>query len=468
MSRRIFIAAVLFALLSGCGEQQGETVPSAASDTTVVRTMPETPLEVALQFSNLLGMNDPECIELLAPELKDSVVSTGFSPWEFFGRWRGFDQGGRLTPVLPGPDSLYRTSYYCSIVRLEELPPVIRMDFVLLNGSWFIERIENELTGNAIDSLSVEYQAAVILSNPDLLREMRLAGMLLKDVDLDREVHWSSWHAAEAAGTSFEDYVAGLSQESYSVMALSNVRAAAKLQIVQDRATFQVTDFPVELRELVAAWRELAYLEKAVLRANHEAMQNLRQTGTWMGPDVQEEEERIAFLRSVFFAVDALIEERDTLSRTYPALLTCGSSEPLETLLIYLDPHQLEQKVESDIGIPVWRALGVDMNGDPDPERVVYWAGDIYLFLGTPTGYRLVWRSWKDFQSDFHSQFGTQTGPAGYRSVVLVGNTGQYEYELSLSADGKPLFTRKEIPADSVQVQDDLLIESPLLNGAGN
>ncbi len=467
MRRTAATGILMMVLLAACGEPPDD-LNSPGQDSTVVRSIPDTPLDIGLKFSNKLGMNDPGCFVFLSHAYRDSLERLDQSPWEIFGRWRGFDSGGRLTATVSGDDSLYRTSYYCSIVRLEELPPVIRIDFVLIQGEWLIEHIENELPGNVIDSLSVENQAALVLENPVIRREMRLAGMLLDDIDLDRNTHWESWNAAQEAGTSFEDYIMELSQESYSVLALSNVRAAAKLQIVQDRATFQVTDVPVELRELVAAWRELAYLEKAVLRANHEAMQNLRQTGTWMGPDVEEEAARIAFLRNAFYSVELLIEERDTISTVYPVLLTCGASEPLENLMLSLDPHQLEQKVENDIGIPVWRALGVDMNGDLDPERVLYWAGDLYLFLGTPTGYRLVWRSWEDFQSDFHSQFGTQTSPAGYRSVVLVGNSGNYEYELSLDGENRPLFTRSSIVSDSVLVQDDILMDSPLLNGAGN
>ncbi len=103
------------------------------------------------------------------------------------------------------------------------------------------------------------------------------------------------------------------------------------------------------------------------------------------------------------------------------------------------------------------------MNGDVDPERVLYWAGDIYLFLGTPTGYSLVWRSWEDYNSDFHGQFGTQTSPAGYRSVVLVGNNGGYEYELSLGLNNRAVFERISISADTTDVLDDELVESPLL-----
>ncbi len=194
-------------------------------------------------------------------------------------------------------------------------------------------------------------------------------------------------------------------------------------------------------------------------------MQNLRQTGTWIPPEIEEEEARIAFLENVFYSVSDIVEERDSLSARYAVVLTSGHSEPLDNLLVELDPHQLEQKVENDIGIPVWRALGVDMNGDLDPERVVYWAGDIYLFLGTPTGYRLVWRSWMDFESDFHSQFGTQSSPSGNRSVVLVGNEGAWEYELSLDAISNPVFTRTGIGSDSAGVDEDLLMDSPLRQG---
>jgi hypothetical protein len=452
--------------LFGCGEPADLNSQPAASDSVTIQTLPETPLDVGLLFSNALGMNDPGCFQYLEPALRDSLEDLELSPWEIFGRWRGFDSGGRLTAATEGEDGLNRTSYYCSIARLEELPPVIRLDFVLLSGNWCIERIETELPCDVIDSISVENQAAIVLANPVLRREMRIAGMLLEDCRLDHETNWASWYAASEGGAAFSDYITELSPESYSTLALSNVRVAAKLQILQDRATFQVTDVPLELRELVAAWRELAYLKKAVLRANHEAMQNLRQTGTWMGPDVEEEEARIAFLENVFYSVDNLVEERDTLSRLYPVLLTCGHSEPLENIMVNLDPHQLEQKVENDIGIPIWRALGVDMNGDLDPERVLYWAGDLYLFLGTPTGYRLVWRSWMDFESDFHSQFGTQTSPAGHRSVVLVGNSGTWEYELSLDSGDQPLFTRVSIGSDSVSMEDDLLMDSPLLNGA--
>jgi hypothetical protein len=466
MKRLILIILSALVLVSlSCGEPSDSSGGELLPDSSIVRTIPDTPLDVALRFSNNLGMNDPACFLYLEPSFRDSITALQLSPWEVFGRWRGFDSGGRLTETVTGADSLNRTSYYCSVTRLEELPPVVRFDFVLLQGQWFIENIECELSRGVLDSLSVEIQAALVLQDPLIRREMQIAGMLLNDCTLDHQTHWASWYSARDNGSAFDDYIMELSNESYEVLAESNVRIAAKLQIVQDRATFQITDVPVELRELIAAWRELAYLKKAVLRANHEAMQNLRQTGTFMGPDVQEEEARIAFLESVFYSVNNLVERNDTLSATYPVLLTCGSSEPLENLLVGLDPHQLEQKTENDIGIPVWRALGVDMNGDLDPERVLYWVGDLYLFLGTPTGYTLVWRSWEDFNSDFHAQFGTQTSSSGNRSVVLVGNTGEYEYELSLDLNNQPVFARIPISADTTLTGSDEQIQSPLLRG---
>lgn len=460
-----FSGVTILVVLAACGKAPEPSSGEIFTDSTIVRTIPDTPLAVGLRFSNSLGMNDPQCFDYLEPELRDSVQSLQLSPWEIFGRWRGFDSGGRLTETVTGEDSLNRTSYYCSIARLEELPPVIRLDFVLIDGRWLIEKVESELPRDVLDSLSVQTQASMVLQNPVIRREMRIARMLLDDCEMDHRINWSSWNSAEGNGADFADYIMELSNESYTILALSNVRTAAKLQIVQDRATFQIADVPVELRELIAAWRELAYLRKAVLRANHEAMQNLRQTGTWMGPDTGEEEARIAFLENTFYSVDELVERNDTLSSVYPVLLTCGNTEPLEHLLVHLDPHQLEQKTENDIGIPIWRALGVDMNGDVDPERVLYWAGDIYLFLGTPTGYTLVWRSWKDYNSDYHGQFGTQTSPLGNRSVVLVGNTGEYEYELYLDGNNQPLFERISILADTTGILDDELVESPLLRG---
>jgi hypothetical protein len=437
--KKAFVLGIL-ALLSGCGSGGTSDDPAEATPDTLIRVIPRTPIETGLLFSNALLMNDPACYGFLTPAFRDSVESRDLSPWEVFGRWRAFDPNGRLTEVVQTPDSQQTTSYYCTIPRLEELPPVVRFDFTVVDGEWLISGFGYGHSSGIGDSIALERQVGLILSDPVLLREIRIARMLLEDVDTDASYSWASWRAASATGESFARYITGLSQDSYNMLAQSNIRQSGKLQIVQDRATFQIPNPPLELRELVAAWRELAYLRKAVLRARHEAMQNLRQTGVWMEPDLTQEAARIQYLTGIFMPVSDLVEARDTLSLTYPALLTTGSGEPLEAITVALDPHTVEQKVENDIGVPVWRALGVDMNGDPDPERVVYWAGDLFLFLGTPTGYRLVFRTYSGYDSDFHGQFGTGTNPAGFSSVNLIGNSRTTEYNLFLDG-GVPRLT---------------------------
>jgi hypothetical protein len=431
-------------LIPGCGPGEGPSGGEVSPPDTLVRVIPRTPIETGLLFSNALIMNDPACMEFLSPELRDSLRALDLSPWELFGRWRAFDSNGRLTEIVRLADGESATSYYCAIARLGELPPVVRMDFLLHRGEWLISGFGYETQADQADSLALEHQVSLILADPALLREMRIARMLLDDILFDASWSWSSWEAARASGESFPDYISGLSQESYDMLAKSNIRQAGKLQIIQDRATFQIASPPLELRELVAAWRELAYLRKAVLRARHEAMQNLRQTGVWMEPELGQEDLRIQYLEGIFMPVSDLVESRDTLSRTYPAMLTAGSGEPLEAMAVELDPHVLEQKTENDIGVPVWRALGVDMNGDPDPERMVYWAGDLFLFMGTPTGYRLVFRTFDGYDSDYHGQFGTVSSPSGHSGVGLIGNRGDTEYNLFLDGSA-PRFTATPI-----------------------
>ncbi len=444
----------ILALLSGCGsEGPGGTGSDAPAD-TIIRVIPRTPIETGLLFSNSLLMNDPACFDFLTPSFRDSVESLDLPPWEVFGRWRAFDPDGRLTEVVVTDESLHTTSYHCTIARLGELPPVVRFDFVLVDGEWHISGFGYERSAGVGDSLALEIQVSLILADPVLLREMRIARMLLDDIEFDYSESWASWEAALESGDSFDEYITGLSQESYNLLAEANIRQSGKLQIMQDRATFQINSPPLELRELLAAWRELAYLRKAVLRARHEAMQNLRQTGVWMEPDLTQEYARIEFLSGIFMAVSDLVEQRDTLSLTYPALLTTGSGEPLEALLVELDPHMVEQKVENNIGVPVWRALGVDMNGDPDPERVVYWAGDLFLFLGTPTGYRLVFRTFSGYESDLHGQFGIETGSAGNSSVNLIGNSRSTEYRLSLEGN-VPRFSATQLSQDEERSIED-------------
>lgn len=430
-----------------CGvEEPGETVPELQPDTTI-QTAPRTPLETGLLFSNALLMNSPSCYAYLTAAFRDSVEALDLSPWEVFGRWRAFDPSGRLTEVVQTREGIPRTSYHCTIARLDELPPVVRFDFVLEDGEWLIGGFGYEIAAQGGDSLALEQQVSLILADPVLRREIRIARMLLDDIEIDTALSWASWEAAERSGETFTAYITGLSQESYSTLAASNLRRSGKYQIIQDRATFQIASPPLELRELLAAWREMAYLRKAVLREKHEAMQNLRQTGVWIQPDLSLEEARTEYLTRVFIEVSDLVEERDTLSRTFPALLTTGSGEPLDALVVELDPHTVEQKIENDIGVPVWRALGVDMDGDPDPERVVYWGGDLFLFRGTPTGYRLVFRTYKGYDSDYHGQFGIQTDASGVSRVNLIGNARTAEYSLFLQND-TPRFTATPIERD--------------------
>ena len=448
MRESVFLGLLLIltAISAGCGGESPGDYISLPPD-TLVRVIPRTPIETGLLFSNSLLMNDAACYRFLSPSFRDSVESLDASPWEVFGRWRAFDPNGRLTEIVQTPEGHFATSYYCTITRLEELPPLVRFDFVLLDGEWAISGLVYDFQSDGDDSLALEHQVAMVLQDPLLRREIRIARMLLDDIATDAGLAWASWEAASRSGESFRAYVTGLSQESYSRLAQSNIRIAGKYQIIQDRATFQIANPPLELRDLLAAWREMAYLNKSVLRANHEAMQNLRQTGVWMEPEVSQETSRINYLTDVFMSVSDLVEQRDSLSRTYPALLTTGSGEPLDAMVVELNPHTVEQKVENDIGVPIWRALGVDMNGDPDPERVVYWAGDLFLFLGTRTGYRLVFRTYSGYESDFHGQFGIQTGPSGFSGVNLIGNSRNAEYFLYLDGN-TPRFTATPIMQD--------------------
>ena len=93
----------------------------------------------------------------------------------------------------------------------------------------------------------------------------------------------------------------------------------------------------------------------------------------------------------------------------------------------------------------IWRALGVEMNGDLDPERVVYFASNLYLFEGTPTGYRIVFRTYEDYESDYHPEFSSRpAAAAGCREVTLIGNSGAYEYVLRYE-DGTPVLGRNQL-----------------------
>lgn len=446
MRRHIFLfttAAMLLAA-AACGTGEPPVDPDLIIEPDSIIVIPASPLEVGLEFSNLLGMNDPACFDLLVPAFR-STLHDSLSPWEAFGRWRAFDASGRLTDIYSDSTGT-RTSYYCGIARLDEMAAVVRIDFLLFESRWLIEGFGEETPREVADSLTIEHMADLILSDPDLRREMRLAKLLMDDCRIDSMLSYASWHAASEAGSNFPEYVIELLPASYNALVLCNIRRSGKFQLISDRATYRVTNVPLDLNGLIAAWREMAYLDKAILRARHEAMQNLRLNGVWIEPEIDEEIERLAGLRRFFYTVSDLVEERDTLSRMYTVLLTSGTEEPLIVSQIELNPHLLEQRTENDIGIPVIRALGVEMNGDMDPERVVYSNGNLYLFQGTRTGYRLVWRTYDDFESDYHAEFGTQPSIlAGCREVSLIGNSGLYEYNLGYSLEGLPFFTRTAI-----------------------
>jgi len=202
----------------------------------------------------------------------------------------------------------------------------------------------------------------------------------------------------------------------------------------------------------------MAYISKSILSQRHEAMQGFYSGGVWIEPDIAEEEERLIGFRDFFLSVSDLVETRDSLSRTYPVLLTSGSNEPLSQVEIDPDPHRLEQKLESDVGVSIWRALAVELNGDSDPERVIYWAGNLFMFEGTPSGYRLVWRTYENYESDYHPDFISQpSGRDGCREVTFSGIDGEFEYFLGYSDTGDPLFRRiRTIASDSSRTEEQI------------
>lgn len=439
MRNILLLLPAVAALLAGCGNPSPE--PGPPGDSTSV--VPASPLEVGLEFSRLLSLNDPACFALLAPALRDSSTAGGAEPWAVFGRWRGFDASGRLTEILEDSTGS-RTSYFCTIRRMEH-PAIVRIDFVLGDSGWLIEKLGEEIPGEVIDSLSTERTARMIMSSPQIRFEMRVARQLLDGARIDSAAHYSSLSAALERGTPLGTYISSLDDAAYADIAFCNIRRAAAMQIIQDRATFNLTSVPMELNGFVASWREMAFLSKAHLRERHEAMQVYRTTGQWVQEDSTLDAGRLRVLGESFMAVSNLVESLDTLSSTFPALLTTGSEEPLSQQLIYLDPHQTEQRFENEIGMTVWRALGVEMNGDQDPERVVYFAGNLFLYEGIPTGYRLVWRTYTDYESDYHPEFSSRpSSAAGCREVTLIGNSGTYEYVLRYEG-GAPVFGRNEL-----------------------
>lgn len=438
------VFAVTLLLFLACGdpaEEAGHPAGDGPSTRDSVIVMPRSPMEVALAFSNRLGMNDPACFQLITEAFADTLPLDSLSPQQIFGRWRAFDATGRLTAIFESAEGR-RTSYHCAIRRME-LPAINRIDFLLVGEKWLIDGFGVELPREIEDSLTVEQLADLVISYPQVRREMHIARMLYDDCLIDSALSYASLNAAMEAGTDFRDFVLDLQDQSYSVLAESNIRRAGKFQIIKDRAETGFSGLPSDLISLVNIWKEMAYISKSVLRERHEALQRLYASGEWIEPDISEELERLSGFRSFFLAVSDLVEERDSLSRTWPVLLTAGSNEPLGQVQIDLDPHQLEQKRENEVGVTVWRALAVELNGDSDPERVVYWSGNLYLFQGTAAGYRLVWRTYEDYESDFHADFVSQpSGTPGCREVTFTGVEGEYDYFLGYSDEGRPLFRR--------------------------
>ncbi len=438
------LAAVL--LIFACGGETdsdfrdtGDSERPEVIDSVIV--LPDSPMEIALDFSNKLGMNDPGCFELISREFAEQLPLDSLSPQQIFGKWRAFDAAGRLTAIQESTEGM-RTSYYCTIRRME-MPAINRIDFLLADDSWLIDAFGVELPRDTEDSLTIEQLANLVLRNPNVRREMHVIRMLYDDCQIDSVQSYASLNAAVASGTDFRDFLLDLQPESYSVLAQSNIRRAGKYQIMSERAEIGFVGLPADLMTLINIWREMGYISKSILSYRHEAMQGLYFGGIWNEPNVADSKERLTGFREFFLSVSDLVEARDSLSRTYPVLLTSGSNEPLAQVEIDLDPHQLEQKMENDVGIVVWRALAVELNGDSDPERVVYWAGNLFLFEGTPIGYRLVWRTYENYESDYHPDFVSQpSGRGNCREVTFKGVDGEYEYFLGYSDSGEPLFRR--------------------------
>ncbi|MEN8209681.1 MAG: hypothetical protein ABFR50_10585 [Candidatus Fermentibacteria bacterium] len=451
------LAAAL--LIPACGEESppevidtGDTVIPEVSDSVIV--LPDSPMEVALDFTNRLGMNDPSCFDLITPGFADTLPLDSMSPQQIFGRWRAFDAGGRLTSISESSEGM-RTSYHCTIRRME-MSAINRIDFLLADDAWRIDGFGVDLPRDIEDSLTVEQLAVLVLQYPQVRREMHIARMLFDDCMIDSIQNYASLNAAVSSGTDFRDFLLDLQPGSYAILAQSNIRRAGKFQIIKERAEIIIPGLPADLMTLMNIWKEMAWISKSVLSMRHEAMQDLYGGGIWNEPNISEEEERLAGFTEFFLSVSDLVEARDSVSRTYPVVLTSGSNEPLAQVEIDLDPHQLDQKMENDVGIVVWRALAVELNGDSDPERVIYWAGNLYLFEGTPSGYRLVWRTFENYESNYHSDFVSQpSGRAGRREVTFKGVEGVYEYFLGYSDSGEPLFRRIRAMNEDAQILEE-------------
>ncbi len=420
------------------------------ADSVVV--LPAAPLDILLEFSNKLGMNDPACFEYLAPSYLDSIPADSLAPWEIFGRWRAFDATGRLTESIRYTDG-YRTSYYCSISRMEN-PPIVRIDFILSGDEWRIEGFGTEVPVVIVDTATIQQMASEILNNSDVCGEFRMIRMLLDDCTIDSLVSFESLNSAISAGSDLRDYIIDLDSDAYAKLANSNIRRGGKYQIISDRIESVVSVWPASLIPLANVISEMMYLEKSIIFRRHESIQGLYASGTWNEPDVQSDMNRLRGFRSFFYDLSDIVEANDSISGVYRVVLTTRNAEPLPRIFIDFDPHQVEQTLKNDLGIPIWRALSVEMNGDMDPEKIVYWAGNLFLFQGEQNGYRLVWRTYEDYESDFHSEYISRpTDSRGFREIYFIGNGEEYEYTISYTDHDSPVFRRFRLQSDIGEVR---------------
>jgi len=449
----LLILSLLIVISCDTAPETDETVSQQQQpepDSVVV--LPAAPLDIILEFSNKLGMNDPACYTYLTLAFLDTLQTDSLSPREIFGRWRAFDATGRLTEPIQYSDG-YRTSYYCTISRMER-PPVVRIELLLCGDEWKIEGFAVEVPDVIVSPATIEQMAEEVLMNPDVCREFRVMRMLLDDCSVDSIISYESLNSAVAAGSDFRNYILDITPEAYEKLANSNIRRGGKYQIITNRIKAVVDVWPASLIPLANVISEMMYLNKSILYRRHESMQSLNANGIWEEPDILSDMDRLRGFRSFFYAISEIVEADDSLSVTYLVVLTTRNAEPLPQVVIDLDPHQVEQTLENDLGIPIWRALSVEMNGDMDPEKIIYWAGNLFLFQGEPNGYRLVWRTFENYESDYHTEFVSRsTTSRGMRDVYFIGNGGEYEYTLSYTGHDSPLFRRFRLQSSIEEIQ---------------
>lgn len=74
--KRFVFGAVFLVVLAACNRTPETASSGGTADTTIVRTIPDTPLDVGLRFSNDLGMNDRS---IVPPVVSDAVYTAGSS-----------------------------------------------------------------------------------------------------------------------------------------------------------------------------------------------------------------------------------------------------------------------------------------------------------------------------------------------------------------------------------------------------